>query len=390
METDEDMMKRFLAEAKRNCLSIANNGNDSSNEINGVFNEVTSFDRCPREWDGFLCWPSSPASQSVQLRCPDMLYAFDTSQFASRTCGDNGTWTLVKITPIGPLFTNYTMCTLATQDHINTIEAFQPHIRMIKFLARIGYGVSLVSLICALIILISIKRLRCPRNCLHMNLFTSFILRAAIFLLKDRMFISGVGLYGTFDDNQKSICCKLFLAMFHYTLMANYCWILMEGLYLHSLVFHSLGNDPSSISKYTIMGWGLPVLFIAPWSLARALWENKLCWTTNKIGWHEWIIRGPITLSIVVNFILFVNITRVLFVKMFASQAPVAKRYKYRKWFKSTLVLVPLFGSHYSLLLVASIAADLLSPQVEVYWMYIDQTFSSFQVNFLIFIYIFF
>lgn len=30
METDEDMMKRFLAEAKRNCLSIANNGNDSS------------------------------------------------------------------------------------------------------------------------------------------------------------------------------------------------------------------------------------------------------------------------------------------------------------------------------------------------------------------------
>lgn len=54
----------------------------------------------------------------------------------------------------------------------------------------------------------------------------------------------------------QSICCKLFLAMFHYTLMANYCWILMEGLYLHSLVFHSLGNDPSSISKYTVMGWG--------------------------------------------------------------------------------------------------------------------------------------
>lgn len=54
----------------------------------------------------------------------------------------------------------------------------------------------------------------------------------------------------------QSICCKLFLATFHYTLMANYCWILMEGLYLHSLVFHSLGNDPSSISKYTILGWG--------------------------------------------------------------------------------------------------------------------------------------
>lgn len=52
-----------------------------------------------------------------------------------------------------------------------------------------------------------------------------------------------------------------------------------------------------------------------------------------------------------------------------------------RKWFKSTLVLVPLFGSHYSFLLLVSIAAELLSPQVEVYWMYIDQTFSSFQVS---------
>ncbi|XP_018495218.1 secretin receptor-like [Galendromus occidentalis] len=223
-----------------------------------------------------------------------------------------------------------------------------------------------------------------------MNLFLSFILRATIFLIKDQIFISGVGPYDNFDGNQESVFCKLFLALFHYTLMANYCWILMEGLYLHSLVFHALSNDNSSISKYTVMGWGLPLVFIVPWTAARAVWENKLCWTTNVIAWHLWIIRGPITVSIVVNFFLFVNITRVLFVKMFVSQTPMAKRYKYRKWFKSTLVLVPLFGSHYSFLLLVSIAAELLSPQVEVYWMYIDQTFSSFQGVLVALLYCFF
>lgn len=45
METDEDMMKRFLAEAKRNCLSIANNGNDSSNgELIDTKSKLQTFD----------------------------------------------------------------------------------------------------------------------------------------------------------------------------------------------------------------------------------------------------------------------------------------------------------------------------------------------------------
>ncbi|GIY75492.1 hypothetical protein CEXT_239251 [Caerostris extrusa] len=52
-------------------------------------------------------------------------------------------------------------------------------------------------------------------------------------------------------------------------------------------------------------------------------------------------------------------------------------------------VLVPLFGVHYALLLAVSFAAN-LSQTLEITWLYIDQTFSSFQGSFVALLYCFF
>ncbi|KAM7301314.1 parathyroid hormone/parathyroid hormone-related peptide receptor-like [Ixodes scapularis] len=267
-------------------------------------------------------------------------------------------------------------------------QAAQPHLPTIKLISKIGYTVSFISLIIAFIILASVKKLRCPRNSLHMHLFLSFILRALAVLVKDAIFVDGIGLSPNMDFSQDSdthgnnlwrtnVDCKVFTSFWHYVLMANYCWILMEGLYLHSLVFLAFFTDSSGIIRYVALGWGLPILFLVPWVAVRAMLEDTYCWTTNDTKSYFWIIRGPITASIVVNFVLFINITRVLFVKLFTTQTHQARKYRYRKWFKSTLVLVPLFGAHYAFLLGMSLAAagDLL----ELVWLYIDQLFSSFQ-----------
>ncbi|GFS29292.1 secretin receptor [Trichonephila inaurata madagascariensis] len=132
----------------------------------------------------------------------------------------------------------------------------------------------------------------------------------------------------------------------------------------------------------------LPLFFIIPWIIVKATLEDVLCWTVNENQTYFWITRGPITASIVLNLIFFINITRVLFLKMFSSQAIQSRRYRYRKWFKSTLVLVPLFGVHYALLLAVSFAAN-LSEELEITWLYIDQTFSSFQGSFVALLYCF-
>jgi parathyroid hormone receptor 1 len=39
-------------------------------------------------------------------------------------------------------------------------------------------------------------------------------------------------------------------------MVANYSWILMEGLYLHNLIFLALFSDTSSITLYVVLGWG--------------------------------------------------------------------------------------------------------------------------------------
>ncbi|OQR72815.1 secretin receptor-like [Tropilaelaps mercedesae] len=69
------------------------------------------------------------------------------------------------------------------------------------------------------------------------------------------------------------------------------------------------------------------------------------------------------------------------------SHEPEARRVKYRKWFKSTLVLVPLFGAHHTILMVMSIAA--VTPLYELYWLYIDQLFTSFQGSMVALLYCF-
>lgn len=51
-----------------------------------------------------------------------------------------------------------------------------------------------------------------------------------------------------------------------------------------------------------------------------------------------------------------------------------------RRWAKSTLVLVPLFGVHYTVFLGMSYSIG-VNETVEVVWLFCDQLFASFQVH---------
>ncbi|KAF2355130.1 GPCR family 2 secretin-like [Trinorchestia longiramus] len=189
------------------------------------------------------------------------------------------------------------------------------------------------------------------------------------------------------------------IAIWQYFITANYSWILMEGLYLHNLIFRALFTDSSAITLYVLLGWGewwsvwwgewwsvwwgLPLLLVGSWASVRAAVDDSHCWMLHNKPWIFMVlIRIPVAFSVFLNFFFFINIVRVLSMKLRSSVSD--ENMKYRKLAKSTLVLVPLFGVHYCLLWGLSTSKH---PTVELAWLVMDQVFASFQGFFVAVLY---
>ncbi|XP_076330114.1 uncharacterized protein LOC143235803 [Tachypleus tridentatus] len=248
---------------------------------------------CPMMWDGAICWPYIPAGTLYEIPCPAYVHGFNTDAVASKLCTSDGTWWINK--DRNQTWTNYSMCVAHNVDLQGEPEgpgismyidgSFESHLLTIKLISKIGYTVSFSALIVAFLILAFLRKLRCPRNNLHMHLFISFLMRALMFILKDAMFVAGMGFRSnvamsesgvpTFLESRSNIDCKVFTSFWHYFLMANYCWILMEGLYLHNLVFLAMFTDTSGISLYVIMGWEL---------YCPMMWDGAICWPYIPAG----------------------------------------------------------------------------------------------------------
>lgn len=253
----------------------------------------------------------------------------------------------------------------------------------IQLIADIGYLLSLLALVFALLILTCIKRLRSPKNNLHLQLFISFIIRCWFHWIQ-RLFVHEQLLDFSIDPD--GWICKFVTVIWQYSLLANYNWILMEGVYLYSLIFFTAVSPYGpSIIGYIVFGWTMPLVCIIPWIVAKANYENTSCWLTNDNQAYFWILRAPITVSILLNFIIYVRIVLVLYSKIFsgAMTLQASKRdteNNYKKLLRSTLVLIPLFGVHYTAFLIFQQWAELNKYALaEVIWLYIETLFSSCQ-----------
>lgn len=364
VEIEPHMQALELSKREKECLLSLKN---ESVEIQD--------DSCPGIWDGIMCWPTTEAGNLALQRCPSYINRFITDHSASRLCTENGSWYIPPFR--NRSWTNYTMCSAAPK------TIFMEHMRNLRLVYGIGYGLSLVSLSLAVIIMLYFKRLHCQRNSIHINLFISFILRAAISFMKETMLVQGVGFESDIRRTSDGIVfigegthwqCKLFFTVFHYVLGSNYMWIFVEAFYLHSLISIAVFSESSGTKWYIIFGWTSALTFVLTWVAVRATKEDTLCWNTNTTPGYFWIMRGPILASTVLNFIFFVNVLRVLFTKLNAANSPEAQ--KFRKLAKSTLVLIPLFGIHY---IIFGGIPDVLDEKTELVKLYFEMFFSSLQ-----------
>ncbi|XP_028660023.2 vasoactive intestinal polypeptide receptor 1b [Erpetoichthys calabaricus] len=287
---------------------------------------------CRRMWDNITCWPNAKVGEVVEVKCPTYFGLFSNEHgIMTRNCSIDG-WTYVNPQAYAEA------CGYIDN---NTVVEETQFFGSLKTAYTVGHSLSLVFLTAAMVILCVFRKLHCTRNYIHMNLFMSFILKAISVFVKDVILFSNeegclVSLVG----------CKSAVVFFHYCIMANFFWLLVEGLYLHTLLVISFFSERKYFWWYVLIGWGGPSVFIAAWSITRAYLYDKGCWNDIEPP-YWWIIKAPILVSILINFILFICIIRILIQKLHSADVGKNESSQYLRLAKSTLLLIPLFGVHY-------------------------------------------
>lgn len=296
---------------------------------------------CPTFFDSVSCWPRTPPATLAILPCMTEFKGvqYDSTQNASRYCNINGTW---------DNYTNYDEC-----QHVGTsaLPEFELHIELPTIVYFVGYSISLAALVLAVTVLVNFKDLRCLRNTIHINLFLTYIMSSSLWMLILSLQMT---------TKTEMVDCIFLVTLFHYFSTTNFFWMLVEGLYLYMLVVQTFSGDNLRFRKYAIIGWGGPVIFVGAWALTRPFYltseasSGSLPEHPNKLeiecSWMreshiDWIIQGPTCTVLVINLIFLLRIMWVLITKL--RSANTLETRQYRKASKALLVLIPLLGITY-------------------------------------------
>ncbi|XP_069114723.1 calcitonin gene-related peptide type 1 receptor-like [Argopecten irradians] len=283
---------------------------------------------CPSTWDGFGCFGETTAGQRAVISCPGFIEYGFASDYATKECTENATWWREQ--QHNREWTDYTPCL---------------KIKVYKSVVYVGLAccsISIILLIPAIIIFLSIKQLRSQQRIrLHLCLFMSFLLTSVFTLLWD------MTVYSDLLDHPRhhtvmyrnSLGCRFLYFLKRYSVSANYFWMFCEGLYLHRLIVHAF-RVPRSLLWYYLLGWGLPFVPVSIYSLIKAGIANHGCWIKN-MGHYEWIIYSPNISCILANCLFLCSILRIMVSQL---QTHPNEPSGYRRALKATFVLVPLFG----------------------------------------------
>uniref|UniRef100_A0A3B5LU55 Glucagon receptor a n=1 Tax=Xiphophorus couchianus TaxID=32473 RepID=A0A3B5LU55_9TELE len=301
---------------------------------------------CNRTFDDYACWPDGFPNTTVSVECPWYLPWYHKVQHGMvyQDCDANGQW-VTKY--------NTTECEIHSTNQVRKISR--------------------------LVCLVFVRKLHCMRNNIHMNLFASFILRALSVLIKDALLeiFNHLTMKIFTEMKNRWVSCRTAVVMMQYSIMANSYWLLVEGIYLHNLLVITVFTERNYFKIYLCIGWGTPLIFLVPWAVSKYLYENKECWEQNTDMNIWWIIRAPILLGVVINFIIFIHIIKILVSKLRAHQMRYTD-YKVRLA-KSTLTLIPLLGIHQIVFIFLPEETTNKSLHLRLTKLFIDLFFSSFQ-----------
>lgn len=292
---------------------------------------------CPVVWDGLTCWPRTSGSSLAVVPCFASLNGldYDTTQNVTRQCWQNGSWALRS---------DYSNCRPVLEGATADTQVDE------TLLYYIGYGLSLCALTLALWIFFYFKDLSCLRNTIHVNLMITYFLISIIWIITATL--QSVPL-----PNFQKAACGLYIVL-TYLMGTNFFWMFVEGLYLYILVVKTFSVEVVRIHVYAFIGWGLPAIITAIWATTKAYLSSRqhsdlsisdtVCvWQMRDL--YDCIFIVPVIGVLLTNMFFLAEIMWVLITKLRAANTVESRQY--RKAAKALLVLLPLLGVTYILVI---------------------------------------
>jgi len=214
---------------------------------------------------------------------------------------------------------------------------------------------------------------------MHTNLFIAFHLRAL-------SHFTSMSFHGISTGTLNPMYCNVLYTIQIYFIQASYTWVFIEALFLHNIIFiHVMNEHKIQLIIYYIIGWTLPLIFLIIWIVFKSRFESpKLCWSSrseNPEKQAKWLETVYPAITIFCNVVLFINIIRVLFIKL--RTQPNERTNRHKKLVKSTLVLVMGFGLYYLISLPVTVMElndpSLISKDLDLVKLYYDHSLSCFQ-----------
>uniref|UniRef100_A0AAR2J5U8 Growth hormone releasing hormone receptor a n=1 Tax=Pygocentrus nattereri TaxID=42514 RepID=A0AAR2J5U8_PYGNA len=265
-----------------------------------------SLSGCRTDWDDIRCWDRAEVGQVVNVACSNVSQLFaNNNGYIYRNCTKNG-WS-----DIYPSYED--ACEFVEVDPETTYYS------TFKQVYTAGYATSLISLISAIFVFTALRKFHCTRNYIHINLFSSFILRASAVFIKDGIL---------FTDESLDHClvstasCKAAVAFFQFSILANYFWLLVEGMYLQTLLALTFVSQKKYFWWYILIGWGKHI-------------RNTLHLHLHFLNFSQFCKD------------LFLIFLVILVQKLKSPGVGGSDTSHFMRLAKSTLFLIPLFGMHY-------------------------------------------
>jgi len=277
------------------------------------------------------CFPSAPPDMELQIPCPNNSTAYywdNPNKHLKRKCLSNGTW---------EEHTGHCGCHYDILKW-DRVAYYFSGFQKFKVLLVIF---SATSLVVATLILTRLNSLHCTRNTIHLHLFVACLLYNttdlvvfffAVTMASKERFKYENGEVDKYEDAQNNnlhkYLCRGKDVMTIYSLLAIYTWVLIEGVYLHSLVltaFHN-GGGITKMKYFAPFGWLLPLVITITWVVVNQFFRDKnaVCWDSNLIGpgdrWIGWIYDIPKKLLLLMATVLFFSVLRILWSKLSSSQ----------------------------------------------------------------------